>query len=85
MLIIFILVTGILVGIFPGLLKLDKIFSIINIVVGIAGAFVGAFFGFGDAPLFLKYPFLNEITLMVAVSFLFVIIKVFVTRKRIVP
>jgi len=85
MLIIFILVTGIVVGLLPGLLKLDKMFSITNIVVGIAGALVGAFLGFGDAPLFLKYPFLNEITLMVAVSFLFVVIKVSVTRKRIVP
>ncbi len=85
MLIIFILVTGIVVGILPGLLKLDKMFSITNIVVGFVGALVGAFLGFGDTPLFLKYPFLNEITLMVAVSFLFVFIKVSVTRKQKVP
>jgi uncharacterized membrane protein YeaQ/YmgE (transglycosylase-associated protein family) len=85
MLIIFILVTGIVVGILPGLLRLDKVFSITNIVVGFAGALIGAFLGFGDAPIFLKYPFLNEMTLMVSVSFLFVVIKVFVTRKRIVP
>jgi uncharacterized membrane protein YeaQ/YmgE (transglycosylase-associated protein family) len=85
MLILFIIVTGIVVGILPGLLKLDKMFSITNIVVGSVGALVGAFLGFGDAPLFLKYPFLNEITLMVAVSFLFVVVKVSVTRKRIVP
>ncbi len=85
MLIIFILVTGIVVGILPGLLKLDQMFSITNMVVGFLGALVGAFLGFGDAPLFLKYPFLNEITLMVAVSFLFVFIKVFATRKRKVP
>jgi len=85
MLILFILVTGIVVGILPGLLKLDKVFSITNIVVGFVGALVGAFLGFGDAPLFLKYPFLNEIILMVAVSLLFVFIKVSVTRNRIVP
>ena len=85
MLILFILVTGIVVGILPGLLKLDKMFSITNIVVGFVGALVGAFIGFGDAPLFVKYPFLNEITLMVAVSFLFVFIKVSITRNRIVP
>jgi uncharacterized membrane protein YeaQ/YmgE (transglycosylase-associated protein family) len=85
MLIIFILVTGIVVGILPGLLRLDKVFSITNIIVGFAGALVGAFLGFGDAPIFLKYPFLNEMTLMVSVSFLFVVIKVSVTRKRIVP
>ena len=85
MLILFILVTGIVVGILPGLLKLDKIFSITNIVVGFIGALVGAFLGFGDAPLFVEYYFLNEITLMVAVSFLFVFIKVSVTRNRIVP
>jgi len=84
-LIIYILLTGIAVGILPGLLKIDKMFSITNIVVGFVGALVGAFLGFGDAPLFLKYPFLNEITLMVAVSFLFVFIKVSVARKRIVP
>ena len=85
MLLIFILVTGLVVGILPGLLKLDNMFSITNIVVGFVGALVGAFLGFGDAPLFLEYPFLNEITLMVAVSFLFVFIKVSVARKRIVP
>jgi uncharacterized membrane protein YeaQ/YmgE (transglycosylase-associated protein family) len=85
MLIVLILVTAIVVGILPGLFKLDKMFSITNIVVGFVGALVGAFLGFGDVPLFLRYPFLNEITLMVAVSFLFVFIKVSVTRKRIVP
>ena len=85
MLIVFILITGIAAGILPGLLKLDKIFSITNIVIGFVGALAGAFLGFGDAPLFLKYPFLNEITLMVAVSFLFVFIKVSVIRKRKVP
>ncbi len=85
MLITFLLVTGIVVGILPGLLKLDKMFSITNIAVGFIGALVGAFLGFGDAPLLLKYPFLNEITLMVAVSFLFVFVKVTVTRKRSVP
>jgi len=85
MLILLILITGIVVGILPGLLKLDKMFSITNIVVGFVGALIGAFLGFGDAPLLLKYPFLNEITLMVAVSFLFVFIKVSVTRNRIAP
>ncbi len=85
MLIYLILATGILVGILPGILKLDKMFSITNIAIGFVGALVGAFLGFGDAPLFLEYPFLNEITLMVAVSFLFVFIKVSVTRKRKVP
>ncbi len=85
MLIILILITGIVVGMLPGLLKLDKMFSITSIAVGLVGALVGAFLGFGDAPLFLKYPFLNEITLMVAVSFLFVFIKVSVARKRKVP
>ena len=85
MLILFILVTGIVVGILPGILKLDQKFSFTNIVVGFVGALVGAFLGFGDAPLILKYPFLNEITLMVAVSFLFVFIKVSVTRNRRVP
>ena len=85
MLILLILVTGIAFGILPGLFKLDKMFSITNIVVGFVGALVGAFLGFGDAPLFVEYLFLNEITLMVAVSFLFVFIKISLTRKRIVP
>jgi uncharacterized membrane protein YeaQ/YmgE (transglycosylase-associated protein family) len=83
--IVFILVTGIVVGMLPGLLKLDKIFSITNIVVGFVGGLAGAFLGFGDAPLFLEYSFLNGITLMVAVSFLFVFVKVSVTRKRKAP
>ena len=83
MLIIIILVTGMVVGILPGLLKLDNLFSAINIVVGIIGALVGAYLGFGDAPLLIDYPFLNEITLMVAVAFLFVFFKVLITRKTI--
>jgi uncharacterized membrane protein YeaQ/YmgE (transglycosylase-associated protein family) len=83
--IVFILVTGIVVGMLPGLLKLDKIFSITNIVVGFVGGLAGAFLGFGDAPLFLEYSFLNEIILMFAVSFLFVFVKVSVTRKRKAP
>jgi hypothetical protein len=81
--IIFILVTGIAVGLLPGILKLDKLFGVTNIVVALLGAFAGAFMGFGDVPLFLKYPFLNEKTLTVAVSFLFVFVRVFVARKRI--
>jgi uncharacterized membrane protein YeaQ/YmgE (transglycosylase-associated protein family) len=81
----FILGTGIVVGILPGLFKLDKMFSITNIVVGIVGALVGAFLGFGDAPFLLKYSFLHEQTLSVAVSLLFVFVKVSVLRKRISP
>ncbi len=85
MLILFILLTGIAVGILPGLLRVDKMSSMTNVVVGFVGALVGAFLGFGDAPIFLEYPFLNEITLMVAVSILFVFIKVSVTRNRTAP
>jgi uncharacterized membrane protein YeaQ/YmgE (transglycosylase-associated protein family) len=81
----FILGTGIVVGILPGLFKLDKMFSITNIVVGIVGALVGAFLGFGEAPFLLKYSFLHEQTLSVAVSLLFVFVKVSVLRKRISP
>ncbi len=44
MLILLILITGIVVGILPGLLKIDKMFSITNMVVCFVGAFVGAFF-----------------------------------------
>ena len=80
--IMLILVTGIVFGMLPGLLKLDKMFSITNIGVGIAGALVGALLGFGDAPLLLKYPFLNEITLMIAVSFLSVFVVVAARRIR---
>ena len=50
-------------------------------IVAFVGALLGAFSGFGDAPLLLKYSFLNEITLMIGVSILFVIIKVFIMRS----
>ncbi len=43
MLILLILITGIVVGMLPGLFKLDKMFSITNVVVGFVGALVGAF------------------------------------------
>ena len=82
MLIIFILVTGFVAGMLPGLLKLDKMFSVSNTVVGLVGALAGALLGFGDAPLYLEYPVFNELTLMVVVSFLFVFAKVAVTRSR---
>ncbi len=85
MMILYILVTGIIVGMLPGVLSLDKLFSVTNMVVGIIGGLLGALLGFGDAPLFLEYPFLNDKTLMVAVSLLFVFIKVSATRKRIAP
>jgi hypothetical protein len=85
MLVIFVLATGMVVGILPGVLRLDKMFSPTNMVVGCVGALVGAFLGFGDAPIFLEYPFLDEITLMIAMSLLFVSIKVSVTRKPRVP
>ena len=84
MLVILVLATGLAAGILPGLLRLDKVFSPINMVVGCVGALVGVFLGFGT-PLLLEYPLLNEITLMVAVSLLFVSIKVSVTRKPKVP
>jgi hypothetical protein len=85
MIILFILVTGIVVGTLPGILKLDKMFSVANIALGLVGALVVILLGFGDAAIFLKFPFLNAITLMVAVSLLFVLINVFVSRKRNVP
>jgi uncharacterized membrane protein YeaQ/YmgE (transglycosylase-associated protein family) len=85
MLIIFILATGIIAGLLPGLLKLDKTFSATNMFTGCVGALIGAFLGFGDAPVFLKYPILNETTLMVGVSLLFVFVKVSITRKRASP
>ncbi len=77
-----ILATGIMAGILPGLLKLDKVFSTSNMVIGFVGALVGAFLGFGDTPILLKYPFLNEKTLMVAVSLLSVFTKVALAKKR---
>ncbi len=83
MLILLIIATGLVAGMLPGLFKLDRKISIANILVGLVGALVGAFLGFGDTPLFLKYSFLNEKTLMVAVSCLFVFAKVFVKRIRV--
>ena len=80
-----ILITGIVAGLLPGLLKLDKAFSVTNIAAGIAGALIGAFLGFGDAPVLLENPWLNEKSLMVAGAILFVVAKVSLTRKRIAP
>lgn len=81
MMIINILVAGIVIGMLPGIFKLDKTTSIPNMIVGFLGAFIGAFIGFGDAPLLLQNPFLNEITLMIIGAFLLVFGKVFITRQ----
>jgi len=85
MLIISILVTAVIIGMLPSLFKLDKVFNITNMILGFVGALVGAFLGFGDAPFLLKYSFLNEITLMIGVSILFVFVKVFIIRSRKLP
>jgi len=85
MLIVSILLTGVVVGVLPGLFGVDKILSFTNIVAGLSGALAGAFLGFGDAPLFLEYPVLNEKTLMVVVALLFVIVKVLVSKRKIAP
>ncbi len=82
MLIISILGTGLVIGMLPGFLGVDSIFSIPNIALGSLGALAGAFLGFGDAQYFLEHPFLNEVTLMIGVSFLVVLIKVLVTGNR---
>ena len=82
MMILLILVTGIAAGLLPGIFGPYRLLSITNILVGIAGALAGALLGFGDAPLFLEYPFLNEKSLMIAVSVLFVLIKVAVSGYR---
>lgn len=76
-----ILITGILAGLLPSLLRFDTVKSISNVITGIAGAFIGAFLGFGDAPLLLQYPFLNEITLMIGVAVAGVFIKVLIMKK----
>ena len=81
MMIWYILATGIAAGLLPGLLKLDRLFSVPNVVAGVLGALFGAFLGFGDAPLFLEYPFLNEKTLAIAGALLFVFIWVTLRRK----
>ena len=82
MLIVFILITGILVGLLPGLLNVDQILRATNVFVGIFGALVGALLGLGDSAVFLTHPILNEITLMITVSLLFVSAKVLATRNR---
>jgi len=82
MLLVLAVITGTMAGILPGLLKVDKTFSATNVFAGVVGALIGAFLGFGDAAIFLAYPFLNEITLMIAASLLFVFAKVLATRNR---
>lgn len=45
--------------------------TMLYIGVGIIGAFVGAFLGFGDTPLFMRAPHLNSWTLSVVAAVLF--------------
>lgn len=69
-------------GMLPGFLGIDRLICMSNIAIGIAGALVGALLGMGDTPLLVGAPFLNEKTLMVAVSLLFVVGRVSATRSR---
>lgn len=82
MMALLIIFAGTLAGMIPGVFGRDRLFSTANIVVGIAGAVTGAFLGFGDAPLFLKYPFLNEKSLMILAALLFVLIKISVAGNQ---
>ena len=82
MTILLILVTGTVAGLLPGFLGLDRLLRPANVGAGIAGALAGAFLGFGDAPLLLEYPFLNEKSLMVAGAILFVIVRIAVAKTR---
>ena len=77
MIIIYVLVVGTAIGFIPKLFKLSsKLF--VNIVVGIFGALIGAFLGFGDNP----YPYIfNPLTMSIAVSGVFVFLAVFISKK----
>lgn len=76
-----VLLVGAGIGALPGLFKLENRISAGSIVVGITGALVGAFLGFGDSLLLIKSPLLNETTLMTVFSLLFVIVKVAVGKN----
>ena len=81
MMIVYILVAGIAIGLLPSVLKLDKIVSVPNVILGFLGALIGALLGFGDAPLLLQYSFLNEITFMFAGALILVFGKVFLVKQ----
>ena len=44
----------------------------VYVPIGIVGAFVGALLSFGDAPLLMRYPYLNPWTLSVMAAVLLV-------------
>lgn len=62
-LVLHLLVTGAAVGVVASRPVSWK--ALIYVPVGIVGAFVGALLSFGDAPLLMRYPFLNPWTLSV--------------------
>jgi len=80
MLIIYIIVIGTVVGIIPSLFKTSKRTGL-NIILGVLGAFVGAFLSFGDSPLLLKYN-LGVWSIMIVVSILFVLTSVLIEKRR---
>ena len=85
MLLISMLITAVAIGILPGLFKLDKLLSISNMSLAFIGAFTGALIGFGDAPITVRYSFINEITLMIGFSAIFVFSKVLIIRNKKLP
>ena len=70
MLALYVLVVGAVVGAIPS--RGNPRLALLYVPVAFLGALLGAFAAFGDAPLLLRYPFLNPFTLALLGSALFV-------------
>jgi uncharacterized membrane protein YeaQ/YmgE (transglycosylase-associated protein family) len=66
MLFIYVLVVGSIVGII--LARQFNWRMLIYVLIGVVGAFIGGFLGFGDAPFLLRHSYLNSWTLSIIVS-----------------
>ena len=70
MLIFYIILIGSIIGLTPSRQSKHKRF--VYVPIGIAGALVGAFLSFGDAPFLMNHPYLNPWTVAIIVSTLLV-------------
>ena len=81
MLAVNIILFGTILGLLFSLWKKSVARSIIYILIGMAGAFLGAFLGFGDAPFMMQNPIFNTMVLLLLGSLILLTVVMLIDKK----